>query len=107
MKVVHCKKEYFDIYIGRGNGGKWGNPFSHKEGTLAKFKVNNVKEAIEAFEKWITEGEGQYLLNDLHELEGKILGCWCGNFTIDDKVLKCHGQILLKLLHNKKQIKLF
>ncbi len=25
IKVVHCKKERYDIYIGRG--GKWGNPF--------------------------------------------------------------------------------
>lgn len=25
MKVVHCKKEKYDVYIGRGS--KWGNPF--------------------------------------------------------------------------------
>lgn len=32
MKVVHFKKEPFDIYIGRPS--VWGNPFSHKQGTL-------------------------------------------------------------------------
>ena len=26
-KVVHCKKELYDVYIGRPS--KWGNPFSH------------------------------------------------------------------------------
>lgn len=25
MKVVHCKKEPYDVYIGRGS--KWENPF--------------------------------------------------------------------------------
>lgn len=25
--VVHCKREPYDVYIGRGS--KWGNPFSH------------------------------------------------------------------------------
>lgn len=105
MKVVHCKKEQYDIYIGRckGEKGKWGNPYSHKKGTLAKFKVDTVKEAIEAYRKWITEGDGKHLLNDLHELEGKILGCWCGNFSLEDRNnLRCHGQVLLELLYMKK-----
>jgi len=103
MKVVHCKKEPHNIYIGRPS--KWGNPYSHKAGTLAKFKVNTRIEAIEAYREWITKGEGKHLLNDLHELKGKILGCWCGTFTIEDKdKLKCHGQILLELC---SQIKLF
>ena len=97
-KVVHCRREPYDVYIGRPS--KWGNPFSHKEGTTAKFKVNNRNEAIEAYEKWITEGEGKYLLNDLHELEGKILGCWC-------KPKRCHGDILIKLIENKRQKSLY
>jgi len=103
-KVVHCKKSPYDIYIGRAPGikGKWGNPYSHKAGTSAEFKVNTRKEAIEAYREYITNGKGKHLLNDLSELEGKILGCWCGNFTIEDKNnLKCHGQILLELLYVK------
>lgn len=104
-KVVHCKKEPYDIYIGRAPGekGKWGNPYSHKDNTTAKYKVNTREEAVKSYEEWITNGDGKYLLNDLHELEGKTLGCWCGNFTIEDSNnLKCHGQILLKLLYMKK-----
>ena len=102
-RVVHCKKEPYDVYIGRGKNSKWGNPFSHKEGTLAKYKVETREKAIEAFKKWITEGEGQYLLNDLHELKGKVLGCWCGSYGIEDKDnLKCHGQILIELIYSKR-----
>lgn len=86
--VVHCKKEPFDLYIGRPS--KWGNPFSHKDGTLAKYKVQTREEAIDAYEKWITEGDGKHLMNDLHELKDIVLGCWC-------HPLPCHGDVLAKL----------
>ena len=36
-KVVHCKKSEYDVYIGRPS--LWGNPFSSKDKTLAKFRV--------------------------------------------------------------------
>jgi hypothetical protein len=92
MKVVHIQKEKYDVYIGRPS--KWGNPFSHKENTLAKFKVKNRKEAIENYREYILNGEGKHLLNDLHELENKILGCFC-------KPLSCHGDVLIDLIKNK------
>lgn len=88
-KVVHCKKEEYDVYIGRPS--KWGNPFSHKENTKAKYLVSSREEAVDAYEDWILNGEGQYLLEDLHELKGKTLGCWC-------KPKECHGDILVKLV---------
>lgn len=90
MKVVHCKKEDYDVYIGRPS--KWGNPFTHKkDGTLAEFVVNSRDEAVEAYKKWITEGEGKHLLNDLYELKDKTLGCWC-------KPKSCHGDVLVELV---------
>lgn len=91
--VVHCKRAKYDVYIGRPS--KWGNPFSHLYGTKAKYKVETRAEAIEAYRLWITEGEGQHLLADLHELKGKKLGCWC-------KPLSCHGDVLIDLI-NKMQ----
>ena len=97
-RVVHCRKEVFDVYIGRPS--KWGNPFSHENGTLAKYKVSTREEAIEAFRKWITEGDGKFLLNDLKELDGKTLGCWC-------KPKSCHGDVLVELVEKSKQTKLF
>lgn len=90
MKVVHCKKEPYDVYIGRPS--KWGNPFTHlNNATQAKFEVDTREEAIEAYREWILKGEGQFLLADLHELKGKTLGCWC-------KPKACHGDILVELV---------
>ena len=90
-KVVHCKKEPYDVYIGRPS--KWGNPFTHKNDgkTLAKYIVNSREEAVYEYYKWITKGDGQHLLKDLSELKDKVLGCWC-------KPKLCHGDVLLKLL---------
>lgn len=87
MKVVHVNKEPYDVYIGRPS--KWGNPYSHKPGTLAQFKVNTVKEAIEAYEKYLLANSK--LMESLHELKGKTIGCWC-------KPGPCHGDIIIKLL---------
>ena len=86
--VVHCKKQKYDIYIGRPS--KWGNPFEvGKDGTR--------EEVCKKYREWITKGAGRHLLNDLHELNGKVLGCWC-------YPKQCHGDILHELAttHNSE-----
>lgn len=98
MKVVNLKKEKYDIYIGRGS--KWGNPFSHLENSKALYKVSSRNEAIAKYENWIRFGDGKYLLDDLYELENKILGCYC-------YPKKCHGEVLLKLLKEKEYSDMF
>jgi len=90
-KVVHKIKEEYDVYIGRPT--KWGNPFSHKDGTLAKFKVNTRKEAIDAYRLMMLESKDK--LDELEELRGKTLGCWC-------HPLPCHGDIIVELLEQKR-----
>ena len=73
--VVHCKHKPYDVYIGRPS--KWGNPFSNgtREENIAKYK------------KWLrTDGP----IDDIHELKGKILGCWCAPKA-------CHGDVLARL----------
>lgn len=86
--IVHCKKDKYDVYIGRPS--KWANPFYWKEGSLAKYVVSSREEAISKYKEWIlTQPE---LLKDLGELEGKTLGCWC-NYPAQD----CHGRILLEM----------
>ena len=84
LKVVHCKKEKYDVYIGRPS--KWGNPFK-----LEDFKSR--KDCLDAYKKWILNHH--YLLGDLCELEGKILGCWC-------KPKSCHGDILVELIKSRR-----
>jgi len=83
-KVVHCEREKYDVYIGRPS--KWGNPFSEgKDGTRS--------EVIEKYRKYIILNKE--LLDQLDELEGKMLGCWC-------KPLPCHGDILIELLVQRR-----
>ena len=78
--VVHCKKEQFDVYIGRGS--KWGNPF--------KIGVDgNRDQVIAKYYAWILTQE--YLLADIDELKGKVMGCYC-------KPLACHGDVLTSLI---------
>lgn len=93
-KVVHCKKEPYDVYIGRPS--KWGNPFTHiQDGkTLAEFVVSTREESIQCYKHWITVGKGSHLLNNLQELKGKTLGCWC-------HPKPCHGDILVELMQGK------
>lgn len=76
--VVHCKKDAYDIYIGRPT--KWGNPF-----TVSEYGQGT---AILLYEEWIQNQPE--LLEEIHELKNKILGCWC-------KPKACHGDILAKL----------
>lgn len=89
MKVVHCKKERYDVYIGRPS--KWGNPFTHikDKKTKADFVVSTREEAIAKYHEWIITQP--VLLKSLHELKDKTLGCWC-------KPQSCHGDVLIELV---------
>jgi hypothetical protein len=72
----------YDIYIGRGS--KWGNPFTHLEGTSAQWKVASRKEAILAFAQWLPTQPP--LLRALPELKGQTLCCYCHPSP-------CHGDV--------------
>ena len=76
---MHCKREKFDIYIGRPS--IWGNPFKiGKDGDRA--------EVIRKYRAYI-EGNTE-LLAKVPQLKGKILGCWC-------KPRACHGDVLAEI----------
>lgn len=79
-------KEY-DVYVGRGS--KWGNPFSHKHGTMAIEIVDSREEAIECYKKYIY-ATPSLLEAAKKELKGKILGCFCSP-------MKCHAEILAEI----------
>lgn len=85
-KVVNCKNERYDVYIGRPS--KWGNPFKiGRDGTR--------QQVLEKYRVWIA---GQWdLLDSLDELEGKVLGCHC-------KPQDCHGDILKELIDARAEI---
>ena len=80
-KVVHCKRDDYDVYIGRGS--KWGNPFViGKDGTR--------EEVIDKYRKYLIMRKPK-LLDSLEELEGQRLGCWCSPKA-------CHGDVLVELI---------
>ena len=79
-RVVHCKREPYDVYIGRPS--KWGNPYSI--GTNGSRLV-----CITLYREWLArEVEAGRL--DPRELRGKTLGCWCAPKA-------CHGDVLLEV----------
>jgi hypothetical protein len=66
------------VYVGRPS--KWGNPFViGKDGTRA--------EVIAKYEEWLHDSG---LINQIGELAGRDLVCWCAPEP-------CHGDVLLKL----------
>lgn len=93
-KVVHCKKEPFDVYIGRPS--KWGNPFSHiqdKE-TLAEYIVSDREAAISFYESYLINQilSGKITREEILTLDGKTLGCWCHPQS-------CHGDVIIKVIN--------
>jgi hypothetical protein len=64
--------------------GKWGNPYKVGLG------FGTAESAVDAYRRLIATGA--YLRQNLHELRGKNLACWC---ALDSQ--SCHADVLLKL----------
>lgn len=79
-RVVHCKREPYDVYIGRPS--KWGNPFKISPPQMTRADV------IEQYRKYVLSRPD--LMAALHEIKGKVLACWC-------KPSDCHGDVLAEL----------
>lgn len=77
MLVVHCKRQPFDVYVGRPF--VWGNPF-------VVGRDGNREEVIDLYRAWLFERP--WLIDRARrELRGKVLGCWCAP-------LPCHADVL-------------
>lgn len=83
--VVHCKREPFDLYIGRSGKGKfsvWGNPYRLPD----ESKRAQVLADYRRWLWWRLEHEPG-LLERVAGLAGKRLGCFCAPRA-------CHGDVL-------------
>lgn len=81
-RVVHCLHEPHHVYIGRHS--KWGNPF--------KVGRNDTRQqVIQRYKHYLSQCP--WLLADLSELEGLVLGCWCSPHA-------CHGEVLVRLANS-------
>jgi len=88
-KVVHCRKEKYDIYIGRPS--IFGNPLSiGKDGTRA--------EVIKKYKDYFYDNLENHEVFKIavERLRGKVLGCWC-------KPQACHGDVIIEYLNKEKQ----
>jgi hypothetical protein len=90
--VVHCRKEKFDIYIGRScqefPASKWANPF--------KIGIDGSRhEVLLKYERWVQTQP--HLMAAMDEIRDKVLGCWC-------HPRPCHGQILARLTDGEKSV---
>lgn len=94
-EIVHFKKEFHDIYIGRLPGGEY-NKWAYPKDLRDTFPVGTPRqEIIEAYENYLTSNKD--LMKDLHELKYKVLGCWC-------KPKSCHGDILKKYVDRLERL---
>jgi hypothetical protein len=90
-----------DIYIGRAcyKGGwklpqsKWHNPYSVTP-------TKSVERVVAMYETYIRRKP--QLLAQIEELRGRVLGCWCK--TTPTK--PCHGDVLVRLLHERATLTL-
>ena len=90
-KVVHFKKDNYDIYIGRLPNDEY-NKWSYPKCLSEQMSGVTRTEKIDAYEDYLINNEE--LMNNLHELKYKTLGCWCKDKGGGGK--KCHGDIIKK-----------
>jgi len=84
------KTPRFDVYIGR-----W---VRFVDWTWDSKWRNKPNDSLEIYEARIRNSP--ILYHNLEELLGMVLGCWCIT-TKKLEPLKCHGQILMKLVREK------
>ena len=114
VKVKHIRPRYENlkkwmedpnnVYIGRKGvvciDGKrfpehdspFANPFKIKDTTEGMSEEEAKEDVIERYRTYIKDKIDSKEV-DLEQLRGKNCGCWC-------RPLRCHGEVLLELLHN-------
>lgn len=105
IKLVNIKNHIpteYDFYIGRPS--ILGNPYSHKEHSIADVIVDSTNESIDLYKKYfygrIESGDKDFIdkldkMYDFYKEHGKLnICCFC--FP-----KRCHGDIIKEYLENK------
>ena len=100
-RVVHVNDNVPGaVYIGRQNGwkglkrSKWANPVKITGDVTRTEAIERYREHLNL--AWHLPELG---LNDIHELAGKPLACWCrhdGEERTEENA--CHGDVLVELI---------
>ena len=90
-KVVNLRKSGYDIYIGRPRQGaspaqNWGNPYAIAPGKSGATRAD-VLARQEEFLLTSPDPRAVWMRENLHQLRGRTLGCFC-----DPQA--CHGHTL-------------
>lgn len=85
MKIVHCKKEPYSSYIGRGS--IFGNPYViGQHGTR--------EECVGYYKQWFNFIiRDKRFLDEVLKLKGQTLGCFCFPGEL------CHGQVIVDFIN--------
>lgn len=101
-KIVDRRSVYGNPWTISSHAGDWCVLLNASFPVLASFntKVEAQERAVQWFRRWLTDnawagqlpemGRG-WILENLHELRGKDLCCWCAPGT------PCHANVLLRL----------
>ena len=75
---------------------RWGNQF--KIGMHYQGQVLTRQDAVDVHKDWLLNSDmGIKLLEDIYELTGKDLVCWCAP-------LPCHADVLLELANEEEHL---
>lgn len=103
---------HHDIYIGYaaswGEAGKWSNQFDVAKDLYLEARdlrqdmpIGNMLDidyAVLLYRDWLLNTIGGLRLQeDIDELRGKVLGCFC-------KPHPCHGDVLVELLGQREEV---
>ncbi len=110
MRVVHFKRDDYDVYIGRGSGekndplkcepgdrGYFGNPIKYDGSPCLECGEAHSRpgETLKCYRKWLKTRitTDPVFVEELKKLAGKTLGCWCAP-------RRCHGEIIREILED-------
>ena len=119
IKVANLRKKYDkeidlkkwmkdekNLYVGRHgrifidgeifhyNGSKWCNPYKVNKGKNIEKRKYTLDESLKLYREHVMKN----LYNDLGELSGKVLGCFCSEKD------PCHAKVLIELFKEKSEI---
>lgn len=109
INLLHGRYSGDVVYIGYADSGppfKWGNQFDvagdlyqiAKDSLDPEDDILDVDHAVLLYKHWLLHTPaGLRLQEDIDELRGKVLGCFC-------KPHPCHGDVLVELLGQREEI---
>lgn len=87
-KAVNLRYQSCTVYVARPSS--WGNPFTHRGGTLGEVIVASRAEAIQRYGEWLLLEQPELVERARRELKGQVLGCYC-------LPRACHAELLAEV----------